>query len=266
VNLASIDASATRGSSWLHSAAPIAKLLAFVFVLAAVIVNWNIMTISAIGFVLAAVIASAKVPAGLALSLALYPAVFAAVFAFSAAPDILTGATIILKAVVAALAAVTMMLTTPYPQVFAPLQRLVPAILADALLMTYRSAFLLLKKFGNLMTAMRLRSGLAAGKPVRTATSTARALAGLLLYSIDLAQRDHDIMRLRGYEGRLRVTALKSANMPADITLVALAAALAGLSVVGRIWAETLNPYSWIAPSIAVAIMLATITFVRRPR
>ncbi len=266
MNLASIDSAATRGESWLHKAAPWAKLSAFALVLAAVIVNWNLLVLAAIGLLLAAVVASSRAPAGLAFSLALYPAIFAAIFAVSAAPDVITGAVIILKAVVAALAAVTMMLTTPYPQVFAPLQRLVPAIVGDALLMTYRSTFLLLGKFANLMTAMRLRAGVTAGRPLRTARSTARALAGTLLYSIDLAQRDHDIMRLRGYESRLRVTAVRSASVPVDVALVAVAAGVAAASTASRVWAETLNPYTWIAPAVGALLLVAVITIGRKSR
>lgn len=258
MNLAAIDSSATRGSSWLHQAAPRAKLVAFALVLSAVIVSWNALVIAAIGLLLAAVIASARVPGGLAFSLSMYPAIFAAVFAFSAAPDVITGATIILKAVVAALAAVTLILTTPYPQVFAPLQKVTPAIVGDAMLMTYRSIFLLLGKFANLLTAVRLRSGLSNRQPVRSGKAMTRALGGLLLYAIDLAQRDHDIMRLRGYEGRLKVTPLQGRSFRADIALVVAALLLAGAAVVMRVYADTLNPYSWIAPAAALVILLAT--------
>lgn len=266
MNLAAIDSSATKGSSWLHHAAPRAKLAAFALVLSAVIVNWNALVIAAIGLLLAAVITSARVPGGLAFSLSMYPAIFAAVFAFSAAPDTITGATIILKAIVAALTAVTLILTTPYPQVFAPLQKVMPTIVGDAMLMTYRSAFLLLGKFANLLTAIRLRSGLSSGQPVKNAKAITRALGGLLLYSIDLAQRDHDIMRLRGYEGRLRVTPSQGRSFYADIALVAAAFLLAGAAVAARAYADAFNPYSWIAPVVSLVILLATAGLFRRMR
>jgi len=224
------------------------------------------LVIAAIGLLLAAVITSARVPGGLAFSLSMYPAIFAAVFAFSAAPDTITGATIILKAIVAALTAVTLILTTPYPQVFAPLQKVMPTIVGDAMLMTYRSAFLLLGKFANLLTAVRLRSGLSGGQPVKSAKAITRALGGLLLYSIDLAQRDHDIMRLRGYEGRLRVTPSQGRSFYADIALVAAAFLLAGAAVAARAYADAFNPYSWIAPVVSLVILLATAGFFRRMR
>lgn len=266
MNLAAIDSSATKGSSWLHHAAPRAKLAAFALVLSAVIVSWNVLVLAAIGLLLAAVIASTRVPGGLAFSLSMYPAIFAAVFAFSAAPDAITGAAIILKAVVAALTAVTLILTTPYPQVFAPLQKVMPTIVGDAMLMTYRSTFLLLGKFANLLTAVRLRSGLSNGQPVRSAKAITRALGGLLLYAIDLAQRDHDIMRLRGYEGRLQVTSLQGRSFHADIALVAAAFLLVSAAVAARAYADVFNPYSWIAPIASLVVLIVTAGLFRRVR
>lgn len=259
MNIATIDSSATLGDSWLHRAAPRAKLIAFVFVLAAVIVSWNVMVVAAIGLILTAIVASARLRTRLAASLALYPAIFAAVFAFTAAPDLVTGVTIVLKAVVAALAAVTLVLTTPYPQVFAPLQRVLPTVAGDALLMTYRSLFLLIDKFGNLLSAVRLRSGFSTRQPVRNAKAATQALGGLLLYSIDLAQRDHDVMRLRGYEGRLRTTLPRTEAPARDAALVAGAMVIAGLSVLTRVYAATLNPFSWTAPLAALALLVVVL-------
>ncbi len=266
MNIAAIDSSATFGTSWLHRTAPRAKLAAFVFVLAAVIATWNVLILAAIGLVLTAAVVSARVRAGLAASLALYPTIFAAVFAFTAAPDLITGVTIILKATVAALAAVTLVLTTPYPQVFAPLQHVLPTVVGDALLMTYRSLFLLIDKFGNLLTAVRLRSGFSARQPLRNAKAATRALGGLLLYSIDLAQRDHDVMRLRGYEGRLRVTTPRSEAPARDAALVVAAAGVTGLSVLVRVYAAALNPFSWMAPLAALAILVVVLLASRRSR
>jgi energy-coupling factor transporter transmembrane protein EcfT len=266
VDIAAIDSSATLGRSWLHLATPVAKLWAFAFVLTAAIVSWNFLVLASITIVLLAVSITAHLRPGLLLPLALYPAVFAAVFAFSAAPDVLTGITIVLKAVTAALAAIMLVLSTPYPQVFAPLQRLLPVVVGDALLMTYRSLFLLLDKFGNLLTAVRLRSGFATGQPVRSAKAATRALGGVLLYAIDLSQRDHDIMRLRGYEGRLRVTAPPRTRPAIDAALVAGAFLVAASSVGWRVFSADLNPFSWLAPVSAFALLLLAFIASRRTR
>ncbi len=169
---------------------------------------------------------------------------------------------IVLKAVSAALAAVLIVLTTPYPQVFAPVQRVVPGVVGDALLMTYRATFLLLDKFGNLLRSMRLRAGIAGAHPVRGARLTTRALGGLLLYSFDLSQHDYDIMRLRGYERRLRADLPKSLSPATDAVLILFSALLLTTSVLWRVAWQTLNPYSWL-PLVGAGCVLAVAFVVR---
>ncbi len=248
MHIGRIDESATLGDSWLHRASPVSKLVAFALLLAAVIASWNVLLVTSLTLSLAAVAASARLRPRLVLGLASYPAVFALVFAFSASTSVLGGVTIVLKAVTAAFGAVIVVLTTPYPYVFAPIQRIVPRIVGDALLMTYRSLFLLLEKFGNLLTAARLRAGLATGHPIRSARATTSALGGLLLYSIDLSQRSYDVMRVRGYQGRLRVPLPRSGAPLTDAMLIGGALVLLAVSAAWRFEWQALNPYSWILP------------------
>ena len=179
---------------------PKTKLVAFALVLAAVVVTWNVLVVAALAVVLAAGVVSAGLRSRLAFGLAAYPALFALIFAFASAPDALTGAVIMLKAVSAALAAVIVVLTTPYPQVFAPVQRIVPGVVGDALLMTYRATFLLLDKFSNLLRSMRLRAGLSGTHPLQTRAghdpSFGRA-ATLLVRPVPARLRHHAAARVR---------------------------------------------------------------------
>jgi energy-coupling factor transporter transmembrane protein EcfT len=157
---------------------------------------------------------------------------------------------------------VLLMFTTPYPQVFAPIQRVVPTVIGDALLMTYRSLFLLLEKFSHTLTAVKLRAGLVGANPVRSAATITRSLGGVLLYSIDLSQRTHDVMHLRGYDGRLVVTPQPSVSAGLDRS-VALAGVLAAVvAVAWRLWWPVLNPYAWIPP-LAAVVLLAGALIVR---
>lgn len=250
-----VDESATTGDSPLHRASPIAKLVAFVCVLAAVVLNNNVLVIVGVALVLASAVVAWRLPGRSIAAFAAYPAFFAAVFALAAAPDLLTGTTLVAKAVTAALAAIVLVFTTPYPQVFAPLQRLVPSIVGDAMLMTYRSLFLLLDRFNELLTAVRLRSGLSAHEPVRAVRATTSALGGLLLYSFDLSQRDYDVMRLRGYEGRLRARLPRSTSPVRDGAIVAAAALLLVVATAFRLWWFVLNPVSWIVPAAGVLVL-----------
>lgn len=258
-----VDASATRGDSGLHRSSAVAKLVAFALVLGAVVVSWNALVIAGLALALAGLAIASRLPMRPMLALAAYPAVFAVIFAFASAPDPLTAATIVLKAVTAAFAAVTVVFTTPYPQVFAPIQRVVPGLVGDAMLMAYRATFLLIDEFSNLLRAVRLRSGLARGAPVRAARATSSALGGLLLYSLDLSQREYDIMRLRGYEGRLRVTLPRTDAPARDAALVAAAALGFAVGTVWRIEWRALNQYSWLVTA-AGAIALAVGTLLGR--
>ena len=266
MDIRSIDRSATRDLGWLHRISPSAKLAAFAFVLAAVVVTWNAFVAFALLVALAAVAVSARIDLRLALTLAAYPALFALIFAFASAPDALMGATFVLKAVAAGLAAVTIVLTTPYPHIFAPIQRIVPSIVGDALLMTYRTTFLLLGKFADLVRAVRLRSGLRGTHPVRMARATTTALGSLLLYGLDLAQRDYDVMRLRGYSGRIRIHLPHASDRLADAALLFAGLVTLVASVAWRVSWRTLNPYSWLAPTAAfVLLALAVLARVTRP-
>ncbi len=261
MRIGAIDQSATLGGSWLHRASPKAKLVAFVLVLGAIVVTWNVLVVASLLLALMAVVASAGLRPRLAYGLAAYPSVFALVFAVSSAPNVLMGSVIVLKAVSAALAAVIIVLSTPYPYVFAPLQRVLPGIVGDALLMTYRSMFLLLEKLSNLLRAVRLRSGLRAGHPIRSAKATTMSLGALLLYSFDLARRDYDVMRLRGYSGRLHVTVPRSTSLSRDTAMIGAATLLLGMSALWRVSATTLNPYSWLPPLVSLTLLsIATVS------
>lgn len=204
MDLTAIDRSATRDDGWLRSLDPKVKLAAMALALALVISSEGAVIPAGVAAALLVAALTSRVDLRLALTLALYPALFALIFAFSSALGIEAAARLVLRAVVSALAAVIVVLTTPYPQVFAPIQRVSPAIVGDALLLTYRSLFILLDKFSSLRRAVTLRTSGSRRGLRHTARTIAPALGGLVLYSLDLAQRSYDVMRVRGYSGRLR--------------------------------------------------------------
>lgn len=263
MDFGAVDRSATRTDGPLRAASPVAKLIALALVVATVLVSWNLLVLASVLTALLAAAVWGRVDLKLAVPLAAYPALFALAFAFASAPSALAGAVIVMKSVTAASATVLVVLTTPYPQIFAPIQRITPAVVGDALLMTYRATFIMLEKFSNLVRAVRLRSGLRGASPLRALRATASAIGGLLLYSIDLAQRDYDVMRLRGYEGRLRVSPMHSRNRLADVVFVGSAVCMLAASILWRMAWTTLNPYSWLALLPALSA-LAAATIVRK--
>jgi len=257
VDLARVDASATLGDSMLHRTVPAAKLVAFALLLTAAVVSSNVLIVGALALSVLAVVAALRLPLRLIALLAAYPGIFAALFAFAAATDVLSASLIVAKAVSAALVAVVLMFTTPYPQVFGPVQRMLPAVIGDALLMTYRSLFLLLEKFGHTLTAAKLRAGVVGRNPLRSAGTITRSLGGVLLYSIDLSQRTHDIMHLRGYDGRLAVTPRPSVSRLLDASVVISASLVCAGAIAWRVWWPVLNPYAWVPLLVSLLAFLA---------
>lgn len=251
-----IDAAATRGTTALHRATPWVKLVAFVLVLAAVVTSTNVLVVAGIALMLAACVIATRLPWRAIFGLAAYPAIFAALFAFAAAQGWLASALIVAKAVTAALAAVMLVFTTPYPQIFAPVQKVVPGVLGDALLMTYRSLFLLIDTFDHTLTAVRLRSGLSGFHPARAAKAAASSLGIVSLYSLDLSQRTYDVMRLRGYDGRLVVSPQRSGRRGVDAAVLVAGAAILATAVAFRALWRYLNPLSWLLPAVAALVLL----------
>ncbi len=259
-----VDSAAILGNSRLHAASAGAKVAAFTLVLATVVVTNDVLVLLSALVLLLALASGMRMPLRRMVPLALYPAVFAAVFAFASAPSALSAILIVGKAVTAALGGVVLMFSTPYPQVFAIVQRFVPGIVGDALLMTYRSLFLLAEKLANLTTAIKLRSGLSGRQPVRAFRATTRALGGLLLYSLDLSQREYDVLRLRGYERRLRVRTMPSADVAMDRALLVGAAGLLAITVTVRWAGGAIGAYSWLLAVFCLLTLLFTATVRRR--
>lgn len=265
MDVTALDRSAVQGNGPLHRAAPASKLVAAGVLVGAVVLVNDPLVAAGMAMSVTGAAAAVRLPLRQMIPLAAYPAVFALVFAFAAAPGPVTGALVVLKAVTAALVVVTLMFSTPYPQVFAPLQRVLPEIVGDAMLMTYRSLFLLADKFGDLLRAVRLRSGISTRQPVRAARATMRALGGLLLYSLDLSQREYDILRLRGYEGGLRVSPQPSLEPAIDVAAVAYGALVLAVVLCFRIW-PSIGGYSWLVTAAGVADLTTGLVIGRRIR
>jgi energy-coupling factor transporter transmembrane protein EcfT len=267
MDIGAIDRVAVSGASPLHRASPLPKLAAFALIVTSVVLSRDPLVVGALIAFLLAVAVGCRLPLGTVLSLAAYPAVLAALFAVALAPGLLGALVIVGKAAASGLAAIILVLTTPYPFIFAPLQRFLPTLVGDTLLMTYRSFFLLLERFEHTFRAARLRAGSPAAAPMRAAGSFATSLGSVALYSIDLSQRTYDVMHLRGYDGRLRVTPPAAERPLTDVAVVALAALVAAASVAWRVAPVQLSPFAWVLVSVAsAALAVAGATRIARRR
>ena len=92
--------------------------------------------------------------------------------------------------------------TTPTPDLFAPISRLLPRSAADGLFLTYRALFELLGRIERLWRALRLRGG-ASGPARRRLTAAGEGLGTLVLYGFERSQRLYATMLLRGHSGRV---------------------------------------------------------------
>lgn len=204
MDIGTIDYWAVSGSSPLHRASALSKLVAAGLLVAAVVITWDVFALLGIYLTVAAGVVLSCLPVLRVLAIAAYPAVFALLFAVSQWDGSLLGAILIIgRAVTAAAIMVALITTTPYPRLFAVLRHILPALVADALFVTYRSLFILLGLLGDLTTSLRLRGGLSRRRYLHNARNLADGLGLLLVHTVALTEQFYNVLRLRGHSGRL---------------------------------------------------------------
>lgn len=201
-----VDRLATSNASFLHRADVRVKLLFLLAIIAVTVLVWNPYILGAVVVGLLSIALMGKLPLKIVTSLAAYSLLFTLVFALSTQPGLLVGSAIVLKGLCGALASILVVLSTPYPLIFALTGKFLPRLLNDALLLTYRTIFLLADTLTDLMRALHLRGSFDWHHPLVALKMLASALGNLVLFALTLAEQDYDILRMRGYEGRIVVT------------------------------------------------------------
>ena len=214
MKVTAVDRWAYADAGFLHRLPVGLKSTGAALLLAAVVVTWNPFALFAVVVTIYAIASVGRLPLRLMATIALYPMAFSALLALTGGFGISGGSAILLKAYGAASIALLVGLTTPYPHLFGALGRVMPSFLNDALLMTYRSLFILGDTMGNLLSTIHLRGALSYRHPVAALRSTGLALGNLVLATYDLAQADYDIMRVRGYHDRIRISGAAPAGTP----------------------------------------------------
>lgn len=202
MELAQIDQWAVGGASVWHRASALGKLIATALTIAAVIAADDWRVLAALYGAIFAAIASARLPVLKIALIGAYPALFTLLFALSQTGGWDVALLILARALTAALAMLLLITTTPYVDVFAALGRVLPALLADGLLVTYRSFFILLETFGRLVIGLRLRGAYSRWK-WKGFTQMAEVIGVTFLHALDLAEHSHAALHLRGYAGRI---------------------------------------------------------------
>lgn len=203
IDVARVDYWAANGTGLMHRASVPGKMLFLVLVVAGAVVSRSPAPLAAGCAVLLLLAVVSGLPWGRLAVLSLYAAVFAVLYGISMRYAAWQLAALVLKAVMPAFAVLIIIVSTPYPRVFAFLDPLLPEILSAGLSMTYRTLFILLEMMDRFGAAIRLRGGFSPGSLVRNGSNIARGIAMLLVRAVERSTRLYAVMAVRGYSGRM---------------------------------------------------------------
>ena len=200
---AQIDHLASAGNSPWHRSSALTKLLLLLtyVTIAVVTPSWGVLV--ALLATLIAMCVSARAPLPLMLAAAATPFLFALIFAAAhVRTDWDEPLVLFMRPMVASLAAVWLVITTPYPDLFAPLSRVLPRGVGDGLFLTYRAVFALYARVERMGSTLRLRGAMA--RPMRDRFALlGEAVGTVVLSGFDRSQRLYQTMQLRGHSGRI---------------------------------------------------------------
>lgn len=230
--IAGIDYFASAGRTPWHRASALGKLLLALTLIAVAVFAPSLRLLVSAHALAWLLVLTSRLPARLAFAAAGYPLLFSAVVIASRWDGTLgTPLLIGLRPLTASLTAAWLVATTPYPDLFAPLSRVLPRHAGDGLFLTYRALFALLARAERLWQALRLRGGLG-GSPRRRFTLAGEGLGTLIVHGFERSQRLYATMLLRGHSGRI-CACRHYAEWSADDLWVLLALIGLGAAVVG---------------------------------
>lgn len=229
--LAHIDYLASTGRSPWHRASALGKLLLALALLGVAVFTPSLRLLIAVHALAWALALSSRLPVRLVAVAASYPLLFAALFILGRWDGSWTTAVRLgLRPLTASLTAVWLVGTTPYPDLFAPISRVLPRSAGDGLFLTYRALFALLARTERLWRALRLRGGLS-GAPRQRLALAGEGLGTLVIHGFERSQRLYAAMLLRGHSGRVCGCRHYAEWTAADLWVVAVGAVLALLTV-----------------------------------
>ncbi len=201
--LSQIDFLASANGSVWHRASALGKLGLMGGLVLLAVFTPSLRLLFAVHLVAWLLAGTSRVPLRLLAGAAGYPLFFSVLFA-AATWDGTWEAPLrlVLRPLTASLGAVWLVSTTPYPDLFAPLSRILPRRVADGLFITYRALFDLIGRAERLWRSLRIR-GATSVPPRQRLTVAGEGLATLVLYGFERSQRLYATMMLRGHSGRI---------------------------------------------------------------
>jgi len=227
--IARIDQMANGGRSVWHRASGLSKLLLAAGIIVLAIASPSLRLLAALHATVWLLALTSRVPARIIAVAVLYPVAFVVLFAVVAWDGTWrTPAVLALRPLTASLAAVWLVATTPYPDLFAPLSRVLPRAIGDGLFLTYRALFELIARLERLWRAWRVRGG---PRGVRRIEAVGEGIGTVVLYGFERSQRQYATMLLRGHSGRICGCRHWAEPGRSDAAVYAVAAAVALVAV-----------------------------------
>lgn len=229
--LAKLDHGASTGATPWHRASALGKLLLAAGIVGVAVATHSLLLLATLHLIAWLLLLTSGLPKRVAIAAAAYPLVFL-VLVVAARWDG-TPATVlllVLRPLTASLTAVWLVGTTPYPDLFAPISRVLPRNTGDGLFLTYRALFSLLGRAEDLQQALRLRGGMS-GSPRRRLALVGEGLGTLVVHSFERSHALYSTMLLRGHSGRICGCRHYARLGRADLWVGATALALAAASV-----------------------------------
>jgi cobalt/nickel transport system permease protein len=201
--IAQLDFLASSGRTPWHRASAVSKLALAAVAVALAVFAPGLPLQGALFVAALALAASSRLPVRLLAAAVGSPVLFTALFVALRWDGTWQGPlAIALRPLAATLFVLWLVGTTPYPDLFAPLARVLPRSVGDGLFLTYRALFELLARTLRLFRAFHLRG--AESIPARRRLPLAGdGLATLVLYSFERSQRMYSTMLVRGHSGRV---------------------------------------------------------------
>ena len=221
MHIAAIDNMANNGDSFLHHARPVTKVIVTFSLLAGLIFTNHIYKAAILLLIPVVFILLSGVNIRQILHLAAYPIVFSLLFALIQLQQSWeAGLLVLLKAFGAALNMLVLISTTPYTDVFGVFSYVLPGVIVDVFIFTYRSLFILLDKLENMVKSVRLRGGLHPMRLVFNLKNAAGALGVMTIHAFDMSERLYRIYSIRGYHGKIPMTRERKSLQLVDVVLL----------------------------------------------
>jgi cobalt/nickel transport system permease protein len=202
IQLSYLDYIAVERKSFLHRLSPKLKIFGMILVLFIIVIVRNLPGLFLLYMILLTLFFTARIPAKI-FSLTLYPLIFAILFIFLSGFQIFFILLIFLKVLCGSTGVVLLLASTPYPSIFSVLGRVLPSSFVIALLLTYRSIFILLTVMEDTQHALYLRGGVQWRHPWRSLINIANAFGHLIIKGIDASEKMYESMVLRGFKGKI---------------------------------------------------------------